>query len=220
MRNFKNHALPNYEDAGKYVVKEKGTGYKTDDSKFMVERGKIKEDFRKDKSETVDQLLYRLNIDENTKKQIISDAEKGLIPQSLDDAQIYKIEKEGGSGKKPFDMYAKIIPQQVRKFAEKYDKGAKPQLKKVLYSEADDLDADDLYNNFVTEEKLKLEEAETGNIYGRDADMPLTHEALSIDITPQMKEKLLQGINVMYKGGIVNKYKSMDKPIMGNTREM
>ena len=89
-----------------------------------------------------------------------------------------------------------------------------------MYSEADDLDADDLYNNFVTEEKLKLEEAETGNIYGRDADKPLTHEALSIDITPQMKEKLLQGINVMYNGGIVNKYKSMDKPIMGNTREM
>ena len=213
MRNFKNHALPNYEDAGKYIVKEKGTGYKIDDSKFMLEKGKIKEDYKKDKANTLDQLLDGLILDKNTKKQIKSDAEKGLIPQSLDDAQIYKIEKEGGSGKKPFDMYAKIIPQQVRKFAEKYDKGAKPQLKKVLYNENfNDVDSDTLY------------EVYKGRLGGDDQDMLSeglrTHEALSIDITPQMKEKLLQGINVMYKGGIVNKYKSMDKPIMGNTREM
>jgi hypothetical protein len=86
-------------------------------------------------------------------------------------------------------------------------------LKKVLYDEVfDDTPPDILY------------EAYKGRLGGDDQDMIIeglrTHEALSIDITPQMKEKLLQGINVMYKGGIVNKYKSMDKPIMGNTREM
>ena len=46
------------------------------------------------------------------------------------------------------------------------------------------------------------------------------HKAPSIDITPKMKEQLLKGVNVMYKGGIVSKYKSMDKPIMGGTRDI
>ena len=82
-----------------------------------------------------------------------------------------------------------------------------------------------LYNeNFNDVDSDTLYEVYKGRLGGDDQDMLSeglrTHEALSIDITPQMKEKLLQGINVMYKGGIVNKYKSMDKPIMGNTREM
>jgi hypothetical protein len=48
-----------------------------------------------------------------------------------------------------------------------------------------------------------------------------THEAKSIDITPEMRKAILEeGVNVMYKGGIVNKVKSMDKPIQGNRREM
>ena len=48
-----------------------------------------------------------------------------------------------------------------------------------------------------------------------------THEAATIDITPEMKKAILEeGVNVMYKGGIVNKVKSMDKPIQGNRREM
>lgn len=215
MRNFHDHALPHYEDAGKYVAKEKGTGYKEDIDKFMIERGDIKEDYRQDKFQTIDTMLDRLRLDENTKNQIISDAQKGLIPQSFDDAQIYKIEKETGSGKKPFDMYAKIIPQQARKFAEKYDKSVKPQLKKILYEDQSypnkDSDINTIYQNYL--ESLKT------------SDDPYTeglktHEALSIDITPKMKEQLLKGVNVMYKGGIVSKYKSMDKPIMGGTRDI
>ena len=48
-----------------------------------------------------------------------------------------------------------------------------------------------------------------------------THEAKSIDITSEMRKAILEeGVNVMYKGGIVNKVKSMDKPIQGNRREM
>jgi hypothetical protein len=47
------------------------------------------------------------------------------------------------------------------------------------------------------------------------------HEAATIDITPEMRKAILEeGVNVMYKGGIVNKVKSMDKPIQGNRREM
>ena len=40
-------------------------------------------------------------------------------------------------------------------------------------------------------------------------------------ITPEMRKKVLEeGMPQMYKGGIVNKVKSMDKPIQGNRREM
>jgi uncharacterized protein YaaW (UPF0174 family) len=47
------------------------------------------------------------------------------------------------------------------------------------------------------------------------------HEAATIDITEEMRKAILEeGVNVMYKGGIVNKVKSMDKPIQGNRREM
>jgi hypothetical protein len=215
MRNFHDHALPYYEDSGKYVVKQKGTGYKEDIDKFMIERGNIKEDYKKDTFQTIETMLDRLRVDENTKNQIISDAQKGLIPQSFDDAQIYKIEKEMGSGKKPFDMYAKIIPQQARKFAEKYDASVKPQLKKILYEDQSypnkDSDINTIHQNYL--ESLKT----TDDPYTEGLR---THEAFSIDITPKMKEQLLKGVNVMYKGGIVSKYKSMDKPIMGGTRDI
>ena len=145
----------------------------------------------------------------------------GNIPESTIDSQIYKVEAEGGSGKKPLDMYGKIIPQQLKKIAQKYDKNAKPQLKRVLYSDEDGIDAEQLYSDFKAEEKRILEEAKTGNIYGRDFEEPLTHEAATIDITPEMRKAILtEGVNVMYKGGIVNKVKSMDKPIQGNRREI
>ena len=40
-------------------------------------------------------------------------------------------------------------------------------------------------------------------------------------ITPEMRDKVIkEGMASMYKGGIVNKVKSMDKPIQGNRREM
>ena len=118
-------------------------------------------------------------------------------------------------------MYGKIIPQQLKKIAQKYDKNAKPQLKKVLYSERDDLNAEQIYGDFKKEAKGELGEAGKGNIYDQESDKPLTHEAATIDITPEMRKAILtEGVNVMYKGGIVNKVKSMDKPIQGNTREM
>ena len=151
--------------------------------------------------------------------QILKDIEAGNIPKSFDDAQIYELNFKEGDGKKYLDLYDSKLKGALNNVLKKLDKDNKPQLKRVLYSEGDDLDADDLYNDFVTEEKLKLEEAETGNIYGRDADKPLTHNAITIDITPKMKKTIAEeGVNVYAKGGIVKKLKSMDKPIAGNTR--
>lgn len=221
MRSFYDHTLPNVEDAGRYIVKQKGTGYEIDDSKFMVERGDITKGYRNTKFDTIDEMIKELRLDENLQKQIENDVQKGNIPESTIDSQIYKVEAEGGSGKKPLDMYGKIIPQQLKKIAQKYDKNAKPQLKRVLYSYEEGIDAEQLYGDFKTEEKLRLEEAEIGGLYGRDFEEPLTHESATIDITPEMRKAILtEGVNVMYKGGIVNKVKSMDKPIQGNRREI
>ena len=221
MHSFYVHTLPNVEDAGRYIVKQKGTGYKVDDSKFMVERGDITEGYRNTKFDTIDKMIKELRLDENLQERIRKDELFGHIPESTIDSQIYKVEAEGGSGKKPLDMYGKIIPQQLKKIAQKYDKNAKPQLKRVLYSDEDGIDAEQLYSDFKAEEKRILEEAKTGNIYGRDFEEPLTHEAATIDITPEMRKAILtEGVNVMYKGGIVNKVKSMDKPIQGNRREI
>jgi hypothetical protein len=214
MRDFYDHTLPNVEDAGKYIVKQKGTGYKIDDSKFMVERGDITEGYGNTKFDTIDEMIKELRLDENLQERIRKDELFGHIPESTTDSQIYKVEAEGGSGKKPLDMYARIIPQQVEKFAQKYNKNAKPQLKRVLYNEnLEDVSPDMLY------------EVYKGRLGGDDQDMLSeglkTHEAATIDITPEMRKAILtEGVNVMYKGGIVNKVKSMDKPIQGNTREM
>jgi hypothetical protein len=221
MRTFYDHSLPNVDDAGKYLVKTKGTGYKVDRDKFMIERGEIQDNYKSEKYNDLDSMIEDLRLDKKTEEIVRKDAEKGLIPVSTKDKQIYQIEAEGGDGKKPKLIYSSLIPKSATKFAKKYNKDAEAKLKRILYSEADDLDADDVYSSFVQEEKLKLEEAETGNIYGRDADKPLTHEAATIDITPEMRKAILEeGVNVMYKGGIVNKVKSMDKPIQGNRREM
>ena len=60
---------------------------------------------------------------------------KNNIPESTKDSQVYQIEGEMGEGKKPLDMYGKIIPQQLKKIAQKYDKNAEPQLKKSFVYE-------------------------------------------------------------------------------------
>ncbi len=230
MRSFYDHTLPNVEDAGRYIVKQKGTGFEVDVDQFMLEKGDMDDNLSTLKFESIEDILEGdivegdrryFSLNKTLKEQIKKDVEKGNIPESTKDSQIYKIEGEMGEGKKPLDMYGKIIPQQLKKIAQKYDKNAKPQLKRVLYSYEEGIDAEQLYGDFKTEEKLRLEEAEIGGLYGRDFEEPLTHEAASIDITPEMRKAILtEGVNVMYKGGIVNKVKSMDKPIQGNRREI
>ena len=223
MRDFYDHTLPNVEDAGRYIVKQKGTGYKEDVNKFMLEKGETKDDFATLKFESIEDILEGdiaegdrsfFSLSKTQKEQIKKDAEKGNIPESTKDSQVYQVESPMGSGKKPLDMYAKIIPDTAKKFAQKYNKNAKPKLKRVLYNEnLDDVSPDMLY------------EVYKGRLGGDDQDMLSeglkTHEAATIDITPEMRKAILtEGVNVMYKGGIVNKVKSMDKPIQGNTREM
>jgi hypothetical protein len=214
MGEFRRNTLPNLDNAGKYIVNTKGTGYKVDRDKFMIEKGEIQDNYKSEKYNDLDSMIEDLRLDKKTEEIVRKDAEKGLIPVSTKDKQIYQIEAEGGSGKKPALMYANLIPKSAAKFAQKYNKDAEAKLKRILYNEnLDDVSPDMLY------------EVYKGRLGGDDQDMLSeglkTHEAKSIDITPEMRKAILEeGVNVMYKGGIVNKVKSMDKPIQGNRREM
>jgi hypothetical protein len=135
MRTFYDHALPNVDDAGKYLVKTKGTGYKVDRDKFMIERGEIQDNYKSEKYNDLDSMIEDLRLDKKTEEIVRKDAEKGLIPVSTKDKQIYQIEAEGGSGKKPALMYANLIPKSAAKFAQKYNKDAEAKLKRILYNE-------------------------------------------------------------------------------------
>jgi hypothetical protein len=117
MRTFYDHSLPNVDDAGKYLVKTKGTGYKVDRDKFMIERGEIQDNYKSEKYNDLDSMIEDLRLDKKTEEIVRKDAEKGLIPVSTKDKQIYQIEAEGGSGKKPALMYANLIPKSAAKFA-------------------------------------------------------------------------------------------------------
>jgi hypothetical protein len=219
MGEFRRNTLPNVDDAGKYLVKTKGTGYKVDRDKFMIERGEIQDNYKSEKYNDLDSMIEDLRLDKKTEEIVRKDAEKGLIPVSTKDKQIYQIEAEGGSGKKPALMYANLIPKSAAKFAKKYNNDAEAKLKKVLYEDQSypnkDSTIDTIHQNYLDSLK-QVTKGDDPYFAGLK-----THEAKSIDITPEMRKAILEeGVNVMYKGGIVNKVKSMDKPIQGNRREM
>ena len=228
MGEFRRNTLPNLDSAGMYKVKTKGTGYKVDTDKFMIEKGEIQDNYKADGYADLDSMLRDLRLDKKTEAIVRKDAEKGIIPVSTTDKQIYQIEAEGGDGKKPKLIYSSLIPKSATKFAKKYNKDAEAKLKNVLYTSDENLSPTDLYTNFLAEQK-KLR-AEGKNIiqnkkvgqYDPDDYFDFeAHEAATIDITEEMRKAILEeGVNVMYKGGIVNKVKSMDKPIQGNRREM
>jgi hypothetical protein len=228
MGEFRRNTLPNLDNAGKYIVNTKGTGYKVDRDKFMIERGEIQDNYKGAGYDDLDSMIEDLRLDKKTEEIVRKDAEKGLIPVSTKDKQIYQIEAEGGDGKKPKLIYSSLIPKSATKFAKKYNKDAEAKLKNVLYTDDENLSPTDLYTNFLAEQK-KLR-AEGQNLiknkkvdnYDPEGGIDFeAHEAATIDITPEMRKAILEeGVNVMYKGGIVNKVKSMDKPIQGNRREM
>jgi hypothetical protein len=228
MGEFRRNTLPNLDNAGKYLVNTKGTGYKVDRDKFMIERGEIQDNYKGARYDDLDSMIRDLRLDKKTEAIVRKDAEKGLIPVSTTDKQIYQIEAEGGDGKKPKLIYSSLIPKSATKFAKKYNKDAEAKLKNVLYTSDENLSPTGLHMDFLAEQ-AKLRAKGQNLIKNIKADNYDTnfgidlkaHEAATIDITPEMRKAILEeGVNVMYKGGIVNKVKSMDKPIQGNRREM
>jgi hypothetical protein len=148
MGEFRRNTLPNLDNAGKYLVKTKGTGYKVDRDKFMIERGEIQDNYKSEKYNDLDSMIEDLRLDKKTEEIVRKDAEKGLIPVSTKDKQIYQIEAEGGSGKKPALMYANLIPKSAAKFAKKYNKDAEAKLKNVLYTDDENLSPIGLLHGF------------------------------------------------------------------------
>jgi hypothetical protein len=228
MGEFRRNTLPNLDNAGKYIVNTKGTGYKVDRDKFMIEKGEIQDNYKSEKYNDLDSMIEDLRLDKKTEEIVRKDAEKGIIPVSTTDKQIYQIEAEGGDGKKPKLIYSSLIPKSATKFAKKYNKDAEAKLKNVLYTDDENLSPIGLHTDFLAEQ-AKLRAKGQNLIKNIKADNYDTnfgidlkaHEAATIDITPEMRKAILEeGVNVMYKGGIVNKVKSMDKPIQGNRREM
>jgi hypothetical protein len=67
MRTFYDHSLPNVDDAGKYLVKTKGTGYKVDRDKFMIERGEIQDNYKSEKYNDLDSMI---NLHKNITKML------------------------------------------------------------------------------------------------------------------------------------------------------
>jgi hypothetical protein len=153
MGEFRRNTLPNLDNAGKYLVNTKGTGYKVDRDKFMIERGEIQDNYKGAGYDDLDSMIEDLRLDKKTEEIVRKDAEKGLIPVSTKDKQIYQIEAEGGDGKKPKLIYSSLIPKSATKFAKKYNKDAEAKLKNVLYTDDENLSPTDLYTNFLAEQE-------------------------------------------------------------------
>jgi hypothetical protein len=158
-------------------------------------------------------------------KQIRKLAEEGKIPQSYG-SYFYDL----ADGNRNYNSarliytFEKTLPYSLdvnktiggEKFITDYDKKIPSELKKIAKDyggkfEEGKLDAEAVYGS-----KLNLE--------GEDLNTFMPDKRLGVNIlriTPEMKEKVIkEGMSSMYKGGIVNKVKSMDKPIQGNRREM
>ena len=155
----------------------------------------------------------------NIANQIRKLDEEGKIPHSFDsqfgalyssDQSILKTKFED------LDAFALDVNKKIggEKFINDYDEKLPAELKRVANKyggkfEKGSLDAEAVYGS-----KLDLE----GELV--DEFMPAKKlEAHILTITPEMKKKIIQeGMPQMYKGGIVRKSQSMDKPIAGNTR--
>jgi hypothetical protein len=158
-------------------------------------------------------------------KQIRKLAEEGKIPQSYG-SYFYDLAdgKRNYNSARLSDTFEKTLPYSLdvnktiggEKFITDYDKKIPSELKKIAKDyggkfEEGKLDAEAVYGS-----KLNLE--------GEDLNTFMPDKRLGVNIlriTPEMKAKVIkEGMSSMYKGGIVNKVKSMDKPIQGNRREM
>jgi len=127
-----------------------------------------------------------------------------------------------GSGMKFLEIYKNEIPRGINKVLKDLKvKDVKPSISDVLYSHDVPQTADQLYNNFMANKNIRKIENEEGIFLSKEVPDPLTHSSIGIDLTDDMKRKILQeGLNNMYMGGKVSKSNSMDKPIAGNVREM
>jgi hypothetical protein len=154
----------------------------------------------------------------NIANQIRKLDEEGKIPHSFD-SQFGALYSTDQSILKPkfedLDAFALDVNKKVggEKFITDYDEKLPAELKRVANKyggkfEKGSLDAEDVYGNQYADEVIEAD------------SLPIKRLEVNIlRITPEMKKKIIEeGMPQMYKGGIVIKSQSMDRPIAGNTR--
>jgi len=156
-------------------------------------------------------------------KQIRKLAEEGKIPQSYG-SNFYELAAghQNQNSIRLTNTFEKTLPYSLDvnkqmggdKFITDYDKKIPSELKRVADKyggkfEEGSLDGKAVYGEY------------DPTVFEADS-MPVKRLKVNIlRITPEMRDKVIkEGMASMYKGGIVNKVKSMDKPIQGNRREM
>ena len=158
----------------------------------------------------------------NIANQIRKLDEEGKIPHSFD-SQFGALYSTDQSVLKPkfedLDAFALDVNKKVggEKFITDYDEKLPAELKRVANKYGGKFESSittKLDDKAVYGTKLDLE--------GEDINDFMPAERLFVNvltITPEMKKKIIEeGMPQMYKGGIVRKSQSMDRPIAGNTR--
>jgi hypothetical protein len=124
-----------------------------------------------------------------------------------------------GSGMKFLEIYKNEIPRGINKVLKDLKvKDVKPSISDVLFSK-EDIDSDIILQQYIKQKNASIDEfGLTDTVFDAQVE---THSSIGIDLTDDMKRKILQeGLNNMYMGGKVSKSNSMDRPIAGNVREM
>ena len=124
-----------------------------------------------------------------------------------------------GSGMKFLEIYKNEIPRGINKVLKDLKvKEVKPSISDVLFSK-EDIDSDIILQEYIKQKNASIDEfGTTDTVFDAQVE---THSSIGIDLTDDMKRKILQeGLNNMYMGGKVSKSNSMDRPIAGNVREM
>jgi len=167
-------------------------------------------------------------IPEKYKKQVMEDLASGKreITLNIDDLE--------GSGKKFMEIYKNGVPRGINKVLKDLKiKDAKLDTSNILYASDPGYDPEQLFTDFkYLKRKNEFELDEFYNTLNQTPYRPtraeadvgeglMLHKSIGIDLTDEMKKKIIaEGLPSMYMGGKVTKSNSMDRPIVGNRREM
>jgi uncharacterized short protein YbdD (DUF466 family) len=203
--------LKNIYGTGRYKYKLEDVGYRLEGDEILNPQRTqlVGDDYDTQRINTRmltndEELLAELP--ENLREQVKKDLAAGKKEITLN------INNTEGSGKKFEEIYANEIPRGINKVLKELKvKDTKPNISNVLFTEAELIEPEDILEEY----QLFIRDLSSG------AAPIQTHSSIGIDLTDDMKRKIIQdGLNNMYMGGKVSKSNSMDRPIAGNVREM
>jgi len=149
-------------------------------------------------------------IPEKYKKQVMKDLASGKqeITLNIDDIE--------GSGKKFMEIYKGGVTRGINKALKDLKiKDAKLDTSNILYAFPEQMPFRDNDGSMLSVLDVYKLDKQLGNTTVSE------HPAIGIDLTDEMKKKIIaEGLPSMYMGGKVTKSDSMDRPIVGNRREM